>query len=574
MLKIMQSKISILLLCLTALCFSSCGNSLSIKKTDLSVDIPSQVFEQVSERSAYSETWMPINAKIELFVNDKVYALDSQEYLEGNEASVKFLFKDIPVNSKAYAKISISQDDIPLANGQSTTITIKSGKNELVIPVELVKYSVPRTKYMLRRIGEIDNTYDCFLRDKPDAVIVEEDEPDFKNVVKYCFDKDGFVYVIVAKQTMYTYGDPLEEYYLTNYYVESNKNNFESIHLYDSNSSYQLIQLFCDVVTNKVYVMYHQEDLYVLIDVENNSQKEGSFALQLPIQPEDSYADPCCIISNDSKTYCLYKAHKNDGEDYYLVKMNLHEAQSLSDIEFSSPLKINFNLEQYPDLDLDFNDIIYQDGCFYVLVSTRPRESGIITGFGGIIRINYEKAEVKMLGFTSSVYSFRDGGKMRVYGNNGETHPVYKSNKTDYLEYTYSELDPDKNGAFDKQVYTPKSADTESFFKPDVLVALKPKQLVLLDTGKYFFIDTDEYWKYKNVNRIITIDLDTFTIKKIMQTNIEGAVDNGLYEAGDIDSYFIRDLNVYYDPENGSDYVPITISNDSGWHYYIPSADN
>ncbi|MCR4899417.1 MAG: hypothetical protein K5907_01195 [Treponema sp.] len=68
MLKIMQSKISILLLCLTALCFSSCGNSLSIKKTDLSVDIPSQVFEQVSERSAYSETWMPIYAKVELFV--------------------------------------------------------------------------------------------------------------------------------------------------------------------------------------------------------------------------------------------------------------------------------------------------------------------------------------------------------------------------------------------------------------------------------------------------------------------------------------------------------------------------
>ena len=583
MLNKLQSKVTIILVSLAVLCLSSCGNSLSVNKTNLAIDIPAQVFQQVAARTAYSEKGLPLSANVELFVDGKSYALDSQNYQEGEEASVLFRFKNIPVDSKAYAKVSIIQDDLELAQGDSVTITVKAGTNKIEVPLALIKYSVPKTKYVLYK-SHYDNNInadlmDCYICNSSDAKITDADEPDFKNVLQYCFDKEGFVYAVVARQTKY--GEPPDEYWMTEYYLESNKNDFESQLLYDANSMNMLTQLFCDIVTNKIYVMYSQEGNYYLIDVYGNTEKYGELTGCLPKQPEDWNAKPYSIISYDSNAYCLYKTENESGGDYYLVKMNLFEAETLQNVEVSSPMEIKMNLDQFPGLSLELNNMIYQDGYFYIFANIRPKEISAICYFGGILRVNYEEPEIKVLGFSTDVYTLQDRGRMRVYGNFDATHPVYKSNKTDYLSYTYSELmnyvgtypeyAQSSAQAF-KEVYTPKNAGSTKLFGSNQIVALKPKRLILSDEGKFFFVDTDGYWKYKNAKRVITVDLDTFAIKDIVQANIKD--NESLYCVDEIHSTFISSLSAYYDPENASEFQPITLSNDNGWYFYIPPAND
>ena len=55
-------------------------------------------------------------------------------------------------------------------------------------------------------------------------------------------------------------------------------------------------------------------------------------------------------------------------------------------------------------------------------------------------------------------------------------------------------------------------------FGPEKIIAIKPKKLVIADDGRAFYTDNLGTYKYKNVNRIVTVDLESFSI-----TNIKNA---------------------------------------------------
>ena len=270
MLNKLQSKVTIVLVSIAVLCLSSCGNSLSFKMTDLAVDIPAQIFRQVAEKTAYSTKGLPVSAQVELFVDGKSYALDSQDYQEGNEASVLFRFKNIPLDSKAYAKVSLIQDDVELAQGDSDPITVKAGSNKIVVPLALIKYSVPKTKYMLykeryERVGEYapDYYYDYYLCDTPDEIIPDSRTADFKSVITYCFDADGYVYAI-SKIYQDTYWK---------YILNSNKPGFVSKEI--DGSSVEINEIVCDLATNEIYIRSSNQAQIQFEEINSNKSIKG-----------------------------------------------------------------------------------------------------------------------------------------------------------------------------------------------------------------------------------------------------------------------------------------------------------
>ena len=140
---------------------------------------------------------------------------------------------------------------------------------------------------------------------------------------------------------------------------------------------------------------------------------------------------------------------------------------------------------------------------------------------------------MKILGLTENKVAGGDFAsvKLGVYYNNS---PVLAPESTDdspinlvltgdcswsYGDATWYLYD------FIPQAGTPISLSDEpdltvkEFFGPVKFIAIKPKKLVIADDGIAFYTDND-FLKYKNVNRIVTVDLESFSIIDVSLVNV------------------------------------------------------
>ena len=106
---------------------------------------------------------------------------------------------------------------------------------------------------------------------------------------------------------------------------------------------------------------------------------------------------------------------------------------------------------------------------------------------------------------------------------------------------------------------------------------IKPKKLVFLDEGFFSYVDTDGLWKYKNVNRVVTVDLDTFSVRDVAQTDTYFYTDRTSdFVMGQISPDEIASAEYYYNQENGSGFIKIGkdgSSDKSGWWFRVPLDD-
>lgn len=110
---------------------------------------------------------------------------------------------------------------------------------------------------------------------------------------------------------------------------------------------------------------------------------------------------------------------------------------------------------------------------------------------------------------------------------------------------------------------SPNSIDsTTGLFGPQRFIALEPKKLVILDSGEFTYIKYGNVWG-KKVNRVVEIDLETFTIGKVtpiadIQTETElhcfNPLSSNLCASSDDDEHFCE-LTFLPMLENGSDII-------------------
>ena len=221
----------------------------------------------------------------------------------------------------------------------------------------------------------------------------------------------------------------------------------------------------------KLYYDYENDKLYGLGATENFS-----------IDDNQSSINPIDFAVYEETYYLAF--NKIDASGYQLNEIYLgafSESENLYNcnnmIELSSDKFDHENIQSIADVSI--KDMIAINGKLYVLWSYYGTSwtDNYIKSYGGVLVVDTNTFEViNLLGNFYSETAFN------VSKNN---------NQTQVCKY-----------------YGPNSIDdTASLFGPSKVIAIKPKKLVVADEGIFVFTDNDGNPKYKNVNRVVEIDL-------------------------------------------------------------------
>lgn len=228
---------------------------------------------------------------------------------------------------------------------------------------------------------------------------------------------------------------------------------------------------------------------------------------------------------------------------------------------------VNLN-ESFPS-DVGFTDILYQDGYVYTLFKTEAYH------LGTVIRYNTFSSSATMLEIPTPA---KLEGKAQVFVmSNGQHVDLYSdADFENPVMCVYTKLF--------SNIYAPSTdADLSSYLcGPVRFLAIKPKKLVIADDGLAFFTDDSGNLSYKNINRIVYVDLETFSIEPVSETNAKFDADRESYESDSLSGYTWNNAfsvlglpASVYGIKNGSN-ITFTNSEEPGStyiHLEIPCAD-
>lgn len=213
----------------------------------------------------------------------------------------------------------------------------------------------------------------------------------------------------------------------------------------------------------------------------------------------------------------------------------------------------------YLNLDSSFRnatitDMLYQDGAVYLLV--RNVSPSDFCSRGAIIRYDVMFKSLRTLGWSNTKLS----GKFYACSNNGLLYDADTSNqerKPVTFEYNFMPVFAPSSSLKDGEL----TLSTEAFYGPSKFIAIKPKKLVIADDGLAFYTDENGAFKYKNVNRVVTIDLESFAIDSSetdakFEADETGSIKNSISIANTPENFY---RNIEQDPvslyeASGSEY--------------------
>ncbi|MBQ7159852.1 MAG: hypothetical protein IJS09_10600 [Treponema sp.] len=228
----------------------------------------------------------------------------------------------------------------------------------------------------------------------------------------------------------------------------------------------------------------------------------------------------------------FYVAGKSGNSSGYLVCVKPEECfDEGSDTNFTSRGSIDLKLPEagltnYPSI----NDILYQDGNVYLLVSELNTSidenipgdvSYCFISRGAVIRVNlWNKSVSAPMGLVTTPID-TSAGYMYAYYSSQDGHFFTSNTYTEENWLKVSCSSTNMNSYISGQtiaqtlpkLYAPSSAeDKTAFFGPQKFIAVKPKKLVIGDGGLAFFTDDNNGYRYKNANRDVEVDLESFAI--------------------------------------------------------------
>ena len=236
---------------------------------------------------------------------------------------------------------------------------------------------------------------------------------------------------------------------------------------------------------------------------------------------------PYAFTVHDNKFYapCL-----DSESNSFFIEANISEAVKDDEtgkyiITLGDSNLVNLN-ESFPS-DVGFTDILYQDGYVYTLFKTEAYHVGTV------IRYNTFSSSATMLeiptpakleGLThyAQVFVMSNEQHVDLYSDESLKNPVMCG---------YTKLFSD--------IYAPSTdADISSYLcGPVRFLAIKPKKLVIADDGIAFFTDDSGNLSYKNINRVVYVDLETFSIESVSETNAKFDADRESYESDSLSGY-------------------------------------
>ena len=212
------------------------------------------------------------------------------------------------------------------------------------------------------------------------------------------------------------------------------------------------------------------------------------------------------FVVYDGKAYALCK------ENDYIIRVfdTYDEEEEIKPIikEYS----VNLNDSFIDALGTPMiTDMLYQDGRLYLLYKEAfswPSSATTIGNRGAVIEVNLFDGSVRNTGLTTSALS---NTEYKLQGYNNSLMYTDSACTTPYI--------PSEKILMNSSVQYPKicfpNEGEKSFYGPTRFIAVKPKKLVIADEGLAFYTD-NELLRYKNVNRVVYVDLENFAVEKIV----------------------------------------------------------
>lgn len=221
-------------------------------------------------------------------------------------------------------------------------------------------------------------------------------------------------------------------------------------------------------------------------------------------------------ISLEAYNNTLYLAHNTFGDAFKSSKIFSYNIQS----------KAQQTSKEFPNYVI--NDILEQDGYLYGLLDANFRNHAygpttdtennkfVINSNGTVFKYdlnnisNFNLIEPVKIAIPSSTTITAN----QSLCNTQDTTSNIFSN---YFEGIVSnKISWNVNIEFNAPTYETQKA----FFGPKRFIAIKPKKLVIADNGTFCYKDTDDEYYYKAINRIVTVDLESFAISSTQKVSI------------------------------------------------------
>lgn len=213
------------------------------------------------------------------------------------------------------------------------------------------------------------------------------------------------------------------------------------------------------------------------------------------------------FVVYDGKAYALCKEN-----DYIIRVFDTYDEEPIKPMikEYS----VNLN-EFFTDAlgTPMITDMLYQDGRLYLLYKEAFSWSGspsptTIGNRGAVIEVNLFDGSVRNTGLTTSALS---NTEYKLQGYNNSLMYTDSACTTPYIPP--EEILTNANVEY-PDICFPNEGE-KSFYGPTRFIAVKPKKLVIADEGLTFYTD-NELLRYKNVNRVVYVDLENFAVEKIV----------------------------------------------------------
>ena len=341
----------------------------------------------------------------------------------------------------------------------------------------------------------ITSGYNFYLVDNSSGTLAETpsyttSNTDTYGVNSFCFDKNGKIIYFFNKD-----GYPYVYYPDSNY----SPKEFNSGNHTGRGITYDRKKDMYYVLGNEVNACFYELSSGIA-NASSTTYLPSVSDLTFNDSPLSLVDSPLAFAVHDGVVYIAYKT--TEGTGLYLVCWKLSDASGTS---LAASVATVVNLGGGNGLNT-ITDMIYQDGNVYLLARG--------SYFGTVIRYNTITGTVSSLPFPESFTMGALTGKARVY---------VEDHGTDVALYSDSECSKPLTVLYTKAfetIYAPDSTQLSSYLcGPSKFIAIKPKKLVIADDGIAFYTSSDDDLSFKNVNRVVYVDLESFSIVSTSETN-------------------------------------------------------
>ena len=402
--------------------------------------------------------------------------------------------------NKLQTKLFGQSEKITPVKGNTNTANIRAKKLN-VLDTQIVTYNYHenynKTKYFID--GNFEGTF-------------------VMGAKNFAFDSDGYFYTLIDSDGMVA--------------IASNKPGFEPYTI-GFEYSYGAYFITIDNVTDTVYVSMNNGvswsmDAYPSLISTGNTEKESYFFYADPSDWTFSKGDP--FVVNNGIVYAIGKMNNKAGLIIFDSKDVTEGLHQFTIQNSEKDRYVDFGWDDYGFCKPIITDMYYSDNAVYILIkdyfdnmnSSNPingYNAGAFVSHGVIIKYDVSTGLVSDLGWSNEkLLNTEIPDEIGMYvGAQGNI--FYKTNSYEnpvvLFASNYINNPTIARTAF-PSFYTPnclnRTIPDSKFYGPDKIIGIKPKKLIIADDGTAFYTDNFNAIKFKNVNRIITIDLEKFAI--------------------------------------------------------------